>query len=155
TKPPAKSAARAVPNKSNARCRSSPTRASSSTASLLKTEGRKTEGRKTEGRGLKGSHARVRSCKHLEQRPVEGVEVGGLAAAHQHVRPAVAHPYLFVDPVATGVANIGLQARPRRQRAVAHAIGFDDGPGPVADDRNRASGVEETPDEIDGGAIGA
>src|SRR5215218_11312261 len=51
----------------------------------------------------------------------EGREVVRLAARHE----TVVDVHLLVDPVASRVADVGLQARPGRERAVADDVGLD------------------------------
>src|SRR3954447_2320473 len=79
----------------------------------------------------------------LHDLAAEGVEVVGLAARHQ----ARIDVYLLVDPVPAGVADVGLEARPRGDRAPLQHIRLDERPGPVADHADRLAGLEEGADE--------
>ena len=62
---------------------------------------------------------------------------------------------LLVDPVRARVAQVGLQRRPRRQRAAAHDVGLDERPRAVADDADRLGLLEERAHEADGVLVGA
>src|SRR5205809_393645 len=57
---------------------------------------------------------------------------------------------LLVDPLAPGVADVGLEARPRRDLAAAYHARFDQHPRAVADDANRLALLEEVAHEGDG-----
>ena len=70
----------------------------------------------------------------LDDLRVERLEVVGLAAADQ---PLV-DVDLLVDPLGAGVAQVGLQARPRGERAAVDDVGLDQRPRPVADRRRPA-----------------
>src|SRR5690348_10765402 len=67
-------------------------------------------GRDAVARSRRGAAARVR--EQVDHRAAECGEVVGLAARHE---VAVAM-HLLVDPLAAGVADVGVQAGPRRQR---------------------------------------
>ena len=54
---------------------------------------------------------------------------------------------LAIDPVGAGVAQVGLQRRPRGHLAAARSPGLDDQPGAVADGADRLAGIEERLDE--------
>src|SRR5207248_2334019 len=75
---------------------------------------------------------------------VERVEVAGLAAGHEVAVDAD----LLVDPVAARVADVGLQARPRREGPSSNDVGLHERPRRVADGRNRLAGLEEAADEV-------
>jgi MFS family permease len=87
----------------------------------------------------------------LDDLRVEGIEVVGLAAAHQ---PPVDVDFL-VDPLGSGVAQIGLQAGPRGERAAIDYVRVDQGPRPVADRADRLAGFEDRTDELDRVGVGA
>src|SRR5205085_8289562 len=82
----------------------------------------------------------------LDHLLAEGGEVVGLAARYK----AILDTDLLVDPVAAGVADVGLDARPRRDRAALQHVRLDQRPGPVAYDRRRLLGIEEALHELDG-----
>src|SRR5215218_3244448 len=65
----------------------------------------------------------------LGQLLAEGREIVRPAARHE----AVVHHDLLVDPIAAGVADIGLNRRPRGDGPVAHDVGLHERPGAVAD----------------------
>ena len=54
---------------------------------------------------------------------------------------------LLVDPVAARVADVGLQRRPRRDRAPLQHVGLDQRPRAVADHADRLGGLEEAAHE--------
>jgi amino acid efflux transporter len=87
----------------------------------------------------------------LEEGRVEGREVVGVAARDE---VAVLHD-LLVDPLRSGVAQVGLQARPARDRAAAHDVGLDERPRGVADRGHRLATGDEVADEGDGVGVGA
>ena len=70
----------------------------------------------------------------------------GLARGDQ----ALVDDDLLVDPVAAGVADVGPQRRPRRDRAAAQHVGLDQRPRGVADRGDRLALLEEAADEGDG-----
>src|SRR5438045_8898802 len=81
----------------------------------------------------------------LDDLRAEGVEIVRLAAGHQ---PRV-DVNLLVDPVAAGVADVRLEARPGRERPPLDDAGLDESPGAVADCGHRLPGLEEGPRERD------
>ena len=78
-------------------------------------------------------------------RLVEGGQVVGLAAGDQ----VAVDDDLLVLPVGAGVAQVGLQARPRGERAATDDVGLDQRPRRVADGGDGLVGVEEGLDEGD------
>ena len=62
---------------------------------------------------------------------------------------------LLVDPGRARVAQVGLQRRPRGERAAAHDAGVDQRPRAVADRRDRLGLVEERAHERDRVLVGA
>ena len=58
-------------------------------------------------------------------------------------------------PGGAGVAQIGLQAGPRRHRPPVHHVGLDQGPWAVADGRHRFARPHEAADEVDRPVLGA
>ena len=54
-----------------------------------------------------------------------------------------------VDPRTASVPDVGLQARPGRERPAAHEVGLDEKPRAVADHRGGLARVEHAPDERD------
>jgi hypothetical protein len=82
----------------------------------------------------------------LDQLVAERGQVVGLAAGDQ----ARVHDDVLVNPGGAGVAQVGLQARPRRQRPAAYHVGLDQRPRRVADGCDRLAGGEEAADEVDG-----
>jgi amino acid efflux transporter len=87
----------------------------------------------------------------LEQGGVEGRQVVGVAARDE---VAVLHD-LLVDPLRAGVAQVGLEAGPARHGAATHDVGLDEGPGRVADRRDRLAAGDEVAHERDGVCVGA
>jgi hypothetical protein len=87
----------------------------------------------------------------LDHLGAERRDVVGLAAGHQ----ALVGVDLLVHPGAAGVPDVGLHARPGRQRAAAHHVGLHQHPRGVADGRDRLAAVEERADEPDGVGIAA
>src|SRR5829696_8385104 len=81
----------------------------------------------------------------------EGREVVGLPARHE----PVVHDDLLVDPVASRVADVGLDARPGSNRAVAQHVRLDQGPRAVADRGHRLLRLEEGAHEPNGVVVGA
>src|SRR3954452_19762917 len=73
--------------------------------------------------------ARREHARHL---PAERVEVVRLAAGNQHVRTVLVDVHLLVDPRAARVADVGLEARPRREGAALDHPGLHQRPGRVA-----------------------
>jgi len=76
---------------------------------------------------------------------VEGRNVVRLAA---HDKVAVNHRFL-IHPLPAGVADIGLDRRPRGDAPPARRAGLDDGSGAVTDRRHRLASVEERFHELD------
>src|SRR5919201_2617366 len=68
----------------------------------------------------------------LDRLVAERVEIVGLAAGDE----AAVDVDLLVDPVPAGVADVGLEARPRGQRPTPDHPGLDQRPRPVADRRH-------------------
>src|SRR3954452_13948561 len=96
--------------------------------------------------------ARVHALRDLlDQLGAERRDVVGLARGHQ----ALVDVDLLVDPGAARVADVGLDRRPRRQRAPAHDVGFDERPRAVADRRDRLALLEERARERDRVLVGA
>src|SRR5918994_2884935 len=81
----------------------------------------------------------------------EGGEVVRLAARDE----AVVHHDLLVDPVASRVADVGLDARPGSDLAVAQDVRLDQGPGAMADRGDRLLRLEEGAHETNGVVVGA
>src|SRR5919206_2941117 len=79
----------------------------------------------------------------LDHLRVERRDVVRLAARDE----ALVDVDLLVHPVAAGVADVGLDARPRRERPVAHDTRLDEGPGAVADRGHRLALLEEVTHE--------
>src|SRR4051812_41644858 len=75
----------------------------------------------------------------LDRLAAEGLQIVGLAARDQ----AAVDVDLLVHPFAAGVADVGLQAGPRRERATAYDVRLDERPGAVADRRDRLAALEE------------
>src|SRR3954447_24488204 len=75
----------------------------------------------------------------LDRLRAEGGDVVGLAAGHE----ALVHVDLLVDPRAAGVAHVGLQRRPRRDRAALDDAGLDQDPRAVADRGDRLVRLRE------------
>jgi hypothetical protein len=69
---------------------------------------------------------------------------GRSSGLREVTRPWVDDDFL-VDPVASLVANVGLEGWPRRRVAATRDVGFDEHPGAVADHRNRLARFEERP----------
>jgi drug/metabolite transporter (DMT)-like permease len=88
-------------------------------------------------------------AEHLDEGLAEGRQVIGPAAGHQHVRAVCARDDFLVEPGRARVPQIGLQAGPRRQSAVAHHVRLDQRPRPVADHRHRPARREEAARELD------
>src|SRR6187399_709165 len=63
----------------------------------------------------------------LDDLGAERRQVVGLAARHE----ALVDDDLLVDPGAAGVADVGLQRRPRRDRAALQDVRLDERPRPV------------------------
>jgi hypothetical protein len=107
-------------------------------------------GRAPPGRlgGRSGGHGRRQG---RGQRAGERRDVVGVAAGDQ----VVVDDDLLVLPGRTRVAQVGLQARPRGDRAVAHDVGLDERPGRVADRGNRLAGLHELAHEGHGIGVGA
>ena len=84
--------------------------------------------------GMRRDPARGGSAgEEREQGVVERRQVVGLAARDE----VAVDDDLLVDPVGAGVAQVGLQARPRRHPPAPHDVGLDQRPGRVADGRHR------------------
>ena len=62
---------------------------------------------------------------------------------------------LLVDPGRARVAQVGLQRRPRGERAALDHVGLDQRPRPVADHADRLGLLEERAHEADGVLVGA
>src|SRR3954470_14149666 len=69
----------------------------------------------------------------LDDLGAEGRQVIGVARGDE----TVVDDDLLVDPVAARVADVRLERRPRGDRAALEHTGFDERPGPVADDADR------------------
>src|SRR4051812_8030288 len=107
-------------------------------------------GRGRRARGLR--HVLVLALAELLDRlRAEGRDVVGLAAGDE----ALVHVDLLVDPGAARVAHVGLQRRPRRDRAALDDAGLDQDPGPVADRGDRLVRRGERGREPDGVLVGA
>src|SRR3569833_2074809 len=78
------------------------------------------------------------------------LEVVGLAAGHERVRAGGADLDLLIGARAAGVADVGLEARPGRERAAAYDAGLHECPRRMADRRHRLARLEEAADELDG-----
>src|SRR5690606_6243585 len=87
----------------------------------------------------------------LDQLAVESRQVVGSAAGDE---PLVDDDFL-VDPVATRVADIGLEAGVRGQLAPFEDAGFDEYPWSMADRGDRLAFLEEALHEVDGVLIGS
>ena len=87
----------------------------------------------------------------LDELGAEGRQIVRFAAGDE----AVVDDDLLVDPLAAGVADVGLQRRPGRDPPAAHHVGLDQRPGTVADDPDRLAGCREVGDETDGARIDA
>src|SRR3954452_16338401 len=81
----------------------------------------------------------------LDELGAEGGQVVRVAARDE---PGV-HVDLLVDPRAAGVLDVRPQRRERGERAAAHDVGLDEGPGAVADDRHGLALLEEPARERD------
>ncbi|PAV92551.1 hypothetical protein WR25_25866 [Diploscapter pachys] len=75
----------------------------------------------------------------------QGGEIIGVAAGDE----ALVDDDLLIDPIAAGVADVGLQAGEGRERAALHHIRLDQGPGRVTDGGDGLAGFEEGVDEGD------
>ena len=69
--------------------------------------------------------------------------------------PSVDTTTSSVHPVRAGVAQMGLQFGPGRDGATRDDVGLDQGPGAVADHRDRLTGLEEALGETDRRGLGA
>src|SRR5215204_2959839 len=69
----------------------------------------------------------------LDDLGAEGGQVVGVARA----REPLVHMDLLVDPGRARVLEVGLERRPRCQRAALDNVGLDQRPRPVADDTDR------------------
>src|SRR5690606_1061663 len=76
---------------------------------------------------------------------IKGWDVIRFTAGHQ----AVVGNRFPVDPVSTGVLQIGLERRPGGNGTVSNDIRLDQRPGAVADGGNRFAGFEEFAHELD------
>src|SRR5262245_32127138 len=76
---------------------------------------------------------------------IEGRDVVRLTARY---KVAINHR-LLIYPLPPGVANIGLERRPRGDAPPARRAGLDDHPGTVADRRHGLAGVEERLHKLD------
>src|ERR687898_1378159 len=81
----------------------------------------------------------------------EGVQVVGFAARHE----AVVHHDLLVNPVAPRVADVGSDARPGSDRAVAQDVRLDERPRAVTDRGHRLLRLEEGAHEPNRVVVGA
>jgi hypothetical protein len=81
----------------------------------------------------------------------EGGDVFGFAAGDE---VAVLHD-LFVDPVGTGVLEVGVDGGPGGDGLSFDYVGFNQAPGTVADGSDGFSGFDELFDEGDGVLVGA
>lgn len=86
------------------------------------------------------------AAEHLDEFGVEGGEVVGLAAGDE----VAVFDHFLVVPVGSGVAEVGAERGPGRQLAVADHVGFDQGPGGVADGADGLVRGEEGLAEGDG-----
>jgi len=75
----------------------------------------------------------------------DGGNVVGLAAGDQ---VTVVHHH-SIDPIAAGVANIGFQGRPRRERPIAHDVGLHQYPRAMANRRDGLSRPGELAHKFD------
>src|SRR3954470_21849568 len=75
----------------------------------------------------------------LDDLRAEGGEVVRVAGGDE----ALVDDDLLVDPVRAGVAQVGLQRRPRGDLPAAHDVGLDQRPRAVADDADRLRLLEE------------
>jgi hypothetical protein len=82
----------------------------------------------------------------MNHRVVELRNIIGLAAGRQILIGDI-H---FIDPVAAGVANVGLQRRPRSQAASANDVSFDQRPRRMTNRRDRLARIKERPHEPHG-----
>src|SRR4051794_23397257 len=82
------------------------------------------------------SAANRSSGERLDGSPAERVEVVGVATGDQCPAVCGAGEGLLVHPRPTGVPDVGLQARPARQRLAVEHVCLDEGPGTVADGRD-------------------
>src|SRR4051812_10523061 len=73
----------------------------------------------------------------------ESLEVIRLAARDEYAGTGLVDVYLFVHPRPARVADVGLQARPARQRSPLDDAGFHQRPRAVADHRNRLARLSE------------
>ena len=87
----------------------------------------------------------------LDHLRAEGVEVIRLTARNE----TTIDVDLLVHPVTTRVADVRLDAWPRRQRPPADDIRLDQRPGTVADCGDRLALLEEVPHERDSVVVGA
>src|SRR4051794_15216921 len=71
------------------------------------------------------------SGEAVDQLLAERLQVVRFPARDDDARPLLVDVHLFVHPGAAGVANVRLQARPRRQRAALHHTRLDQGPWAV------------------------
>src|SRR5829696_1964674 len=102
--------------------------------------------------GCRGALALVAALADLLGELVaERRQIVGPAARHE----AVVDHDLLIDPVAARVADVGSQAGPRRDLAVAQHISFHERPGAVADDRHRLLRLEERAHEPHGVVVRA
>src|SRR5262249_36916074 len=86
----------------------------------------------------RGCHLMLALCELLDDLVAERRQIVRLARGHQ----ALVDHYLLVDPFAAGVADVGLQARVRGERAAPHQVGLDQRPGAMADDADRLARTE-------------
>ena len=85
-----------------------------------------------------GGSACPRTCEDLDDLPAERGEIVRLAAADQ--RPLDLR--LAIDPRRTGVVQVGLEARLRRERAAVEDARVGEDPGTVTDHPDRLGAVE-------------
>src|SRR5262245_28120529 len=91
------------------------------------------------GHSRRLSRLPARLAEQSDHLAIEGRDVVRLAARH---KGAVKRHFL-IHPLSAGVANIGLERRPRGDAPPARRAGLDDHTGAVADRRHGLAGVEE------------
>src|SRR3954463_1205422 len=77
-------------------------------------------------RGLQGLLFVATLADFLDDLRAERGQVVGLTTCHE----TGVHHYLFVDPLAAGIADVGLERGPRGERAPAHHVGLNATQGP-------------------------